>query len=72
MQYVLDGEMYFEVMSISRDDLEQNFADDDIAESVKKLTDEDINAIAEHMGRKLFTTEFWRRLDEATREYLTS
>ena len=70
MHYELDGEMYFEVMSISRDDLMTQFGDDELFEAVEKLSDEEINAIAERIGRKLFTTEFWQLLEEATREYI--
>ena len=70
MQYISDGETYFEVMSISRADLEEHFADDDLAESVKKLTDDDINAIAELMGQELFPHMYWGLLNSIAREYI--
>jgi hypothetical protein len=70
MEYELDGETYFEVMSLSRDDLESHFADDDIADAIKKLTNEDIEAIAEHMGQTLLSNIFWQTLDEVTRAYI--
>ena len=70
MQYESDGETYFEVMSISRDDLNEHFGDDDLSEAVKKLTDEDIEAIAEQMGHALFTSIFWQTLDEVTRAHI--
>jgi hypothetical protein len=70
MQYELEGETYFEVMSISRADLEEHFADDDLAEAIKKLADEDMNAIAEQMGQELFTRIFWITLNNTTHAYI--
>ena len=70
MQYESDGETYFEVVSISRDDLNEHFADDDIAEAVKKLSNEDIEVIANQMGHALFTSIFWQTLDEVTRAHI--
>lgn len=68
MEYDLDGQKYWEVASISREDLEDFLETDELT----KLSDEDMQMIAERFGQEAFrnNAQFWGNLERITKELL--
>lgn len=70
MEYELDGMKYWEVASISREDLKDlEFTE----EEINQLSDEDMQAIAEQFGQQAFrnNAQFWGNLERIAKEHLS-